>query len=662
MMITPMTSQGKVVYGAVAAALAMAVVGCAPDAAPPAGNETTAAWTAYGADAGGSRYSSLAQIDRSNVATLIEVWSVRTGDASHDDGSEGPSEGCGRCHKGDAKFEATPILAGGLLHIGTPLNRAVALDPATGREVWRFDPKLETNIERNEGFVSRGVSYWQDAAGGTAGCSRRIFLPTVDARLFALDAASGRLCPDFGEGGVVRLDQNVGNVQKGQYGVTSPPAIVGDVVIVGSSMGDNRRVDMERGTVRGYDARNGSLRWAWDPIPRDSADPAWAGWSPAAATRTGAANAWAPISADIERDMVFVPTGSAAPDFYGGERPGRNDYANSVVALRASTGKLLWHFQVVHHDLWDYDVAAQPTLITVPRAGRPIDAVLVATKMGHLFVLDRETGAPLFPVEERPVPPSDVPGEQAWPTQPFPTGLPPLHPTQRITVDDAFGVTPEEHAACRTLIASLRSEGVFTPPSLRGTLEYPGFGGGINWGGVAWDRGRHLVVANVLRLPMWVRLAPRTDPESGNQRGTPYTMTRAPLLSAKGIPCSKPPWGTIAAVDLTTGMLRWERPLGTVPALAGVPGSEQFGSANFGGPMVTAGGLVFIAATMDEHLRAFDVETGTELWKAKLPAGGQATPMTYSLGGRQYVVIAAGGHTSLGTRFGDFIVAFALPQ
>ncbi len=457
------------------------------------GASADAGWIAYGADAGGSRYSPLDQIDRTNVSRLEIAWSIRTGDASHDDASEGPQDGCGRCHRGDSKFEATPIIARGTLYLSTPLNRVLALDPETGEERWRHDPGLATNIERNEGFVSRGVSYWEDASRPDAPCGRRIFLGTIDATLIALDASTGALCTGFGDNGLVRLDTGVGRVQRGQYGVTSPPAIVGDILIVGSSMGDNRRVDMEHGTVRGHDARTGELRWAFDPIPRDSTHPAWSEWTPEAAAKTGAANAWAPLAADAVRDMVFVPTGSAAPDFFGGERPGSNRFANSLVALRASTGEMLWHFQVVHHDLWDYDIAAQPTLVTVPRNGRDVPAVAVATKTGHLFVLDRETGTPLFPVEERPVPRSHVPGESAWPTQPVPVKPAPLHPNG-MSPDEVWGATPEDLAACRALIQPLRNDGVFTPPGLEGTLMFPGFGGGVNWGGMAWDAQRRVIV------------------------------------------------------------------------------------------------------------------------------------------------------------------------
>jgi len=650
---------------AIRALLVLLALACAadPSRGPVESNTVEAeAWAHYGGDAGGTRYSKLSHIDRSNAPALREAWRYQTGDASHDDGSQSGTagtEGCGRCHTGESKFETTPILARGRLYLGTPLNRAIALDPTTGRELWRFDPRIATNIERNEGFVSRGVTYWEGESS-VARCTGRIFLATVDARLIALDAEDGTPCADFGESGTIRLDRDVGRVETGQYGVTSPPVVFGDLVITGSSIGDNRRADLEHGTVRAWDARTGELRWRWDPIPRDSTDPMWKEWSPRAASTTGGANAWAPMSVDEARGLVFVPTGSAAPDFYGGERPGRNDYANSVVALEAATGKVAWHFQTVHHDLWDYDVAAQPSLVMLRREGRQIPAVVIATKTGHLFVLHRETGAPLHPVEERPVPPSTVPGERAWPTQPFPVLPPPLHPL-RAAEQDAFGVTAEEREACRSQIAALRNDGIYTPPSLEGTLEYPGFGGGINWGGLAYDPERQLIIANVMRLATWVRLAPRSSPTSGNQRGTPYTMTRGPLVSPRGVPCIQPPWGTIAAVDPAAGRIAWERPLGFVPADRIGSGADIEGSLNAGGPLVTAGGLIFIAATMDQRLRALDVETGAELWSAALPAGGHATPMTYSVGGRQFVVIVAGGHTRLGTAFGDYVIAFALP-
>jgi quinoprotein glucose dehydrogenase len=636
-----------------------------PDAArvnPPT-STSESAWPAYGGDAGGSRFSSLRQITRENVDQLSVAWTAKNGDLPHDAATAPDRQGpCGKCHASESKFEATPIQVANRLYFSTPLNRAVALDAATGETVWSYDPKLDLDQERSEGFVSRGVSFWEDASApaGTA-CRTRIYLPTVDARLIALDAEDGRLCTDFGMNGTVDLTDQIDHLQVGQYGVTSPPAIVNDLVVVGSSIGDNRRVEMEQGIVRAYDARTGTLRWTWDPIPREPDAPGWETWTPEGARKTGGANAWPPLSADPERNLVFVPTGTAAPDYYGGERLGDNLFSNSVVALDASTGVYKWHFQVVHHDLWDYDVAAQPSLFTMHRDGQSIPAVVTATKMGFLYFLNRDTGESLFPVEERPVPVSDIPGEVASPTQPFPTLPAPLHPID-IAPEDAWGLTDADRDFCRSQMEGLRYEGVFTPPTIDGTLIYPGYAGGINWGGVAVHSDSQILVTTVISIPFWVRLSKReAGSTEGNQIGTPYHMTRAAFMSPSGLPCTPPPWGRLVAIDLTTGAVKWDLPIGVMKGLEDVPGAESWGSLAFGGPMITAGGLVFVAATMDDKLRAFDVESGTLLWQADLPAGGQATPMTYQVGGKQYVVIAAGGHANLGTTLGDFVVAFALP-
>lgn len=640
---------------------AVAVAGLAIAIATSARADQTAGWGAYGGDPGGTRYSALTQINRGNVAKLKLAWSMRTGDFQHQDGTQkGPPVSCSRCHQTPYKFEATPILADGRLYVSTPFNRVVAIEPTSGRQLWRWDAKLDLKLDRNEGFVSRGVAYWEDIRAQGA-CHRRIFFGTVDARLVALDATTGLPCPGFGTQGTVRVDQDVGKVEVGQYGITSPPVVIGDLVAVGSSIGDNRGVDLEHGVVHAFDARTGQLRWAWDPIPRRPNDPGWRDWDPKAAARTGAANAWAPLSVDVERGLVFVPTGSAAPDYFGGERPGNNRYANSVVALEAKTGKPVWDFQTVHHDLWDYDVSSQPSLIELARGGKMIPAVVTANKAGFVFVLDRVTGQPLFPVEERPVPASTIPGERASPTQPFPSKPRPLHPLG-ITAADVWGLSPKDLAACRASFKEFKTSAMFAPPSLEGTLMYPGFGGGINWGGFAFASDRQLLIVNTLRLPMWVRLAKRASATAGNQVGTPYTMSRGMFVAPSGLPCVKPPWGMLTAIDLRTGEIRWEVPLGMMKGLETVPHAAEWGSVNFGGPIVTAGGLVFISAATDEYLRAFDAETGKELWKIKLPAGGQATPMTYQVGGKQYLVIAAGGHSAMGTTLGDHLLAFALPN
>ncbi|HYY59054.1 MAG TPA: pyrroloquinoline quinone-dependent dehydrogenase [Pyrinomonadaceae bacterium] len=537
---------------------------------------------------------------------------------------------------------------------------------------------METSKHIAGQYVSRGVSTWLDpkaSAGQT--CRRRIFLGTLDARLIAVDAATGKPCSDFGNGGEVDLSKGVGNVQPSEYQVTSPPAIINDLVVVGSAIGDNQRVKETSGAVRAFDARSGALRWVWDPVPRNSSDPGAASWKAGSASYNGAANVWAVISADPSRDLIFLPTSSPSPDYYGGERQGDNNYANSVVALRGSTGRVVWHFQVVHHDLWDYDIPAQPALITVRRNGKEVPAVAVATKMGHLFLLNREDGKPVFPVEERSVPQSAVEGESPSPTQPFPT-LPRSLVPQKLTAQDAWGLNPAERDRCRAILSGLRAEGVFTPPSLQGSLMFPGDVGGMNWSGVSFDAKRGLLIANTNRLARAVTLIPRAsldrdklralqaanpNSEYASQRGTPYLMRREWLLSASGAPCNPPPWGTLAAIDTSTGAVRWEVPLGTMPELAQVAGASEWGSINLGGSIVTAGGLVLIAAARDNYLRAFDVETGKEIWKGSLPAGGQATPMTYQLrkNGKQFIVIAAGGHGGLGTTLGDYVVAFTLP-
>lgn len=634
-------------------------------AAPPGRHapEEDGQWAHYGGDAGGSRQSTLTHIDRKNVERLDFAWTYRTGEL-----------GQGFASAEKLAFEATPILARGMLYLTTPTSIVIALDPATGEQRWRFDPEIPRNRDYAEA-TSRGVSSWIDEnADPTSPCAHRIILATLDARLFAIDGRTGKACAGFGLRGSVNLAPDVRPTEPGEYLVTSPPAIYEDLAIVGSAIGDNRAVELERGVVRAFDIRTGALRWSWDPIPTTDADAAKQGWAARAAQLTGAANAWSIISVDAGRGLVFAPTGSASPDFFGGERPGDNAYANSIVALRARTGEVVWHRQLVHHDVWDFDVAAQPMLIDIERDGKSIAAVVQATKTGMLFVFDRETGEPVFEIVERPTPQSDVAGEVTSPTQPFPA-TPPLVSHAAITPDDAWGLTFIDRGRCRDRIASYRSDGIFTPPSVRGSIMSPSFAGGVNWGSLAFDSERQIVIAPVNHAPMVVTLVPRDrlkamrdsnafpESEFARQAGTPYGVRRELLASPLGLPCTAPPWGTLAAVDLRRNEIRWQVMLGSTRDLTPwfIP-PRTIGMPNMGGAIVTAGGLVFIGAATDNYLRAFDVDTGRELWKGRLPAGGQATPMTYEVNNRQFVVIAAGGHGGLDTTRGDYVVAFALPE
>lgn len=619
-------------------------------------------WPAYGHDRGGARHSPLTTITPANVAGLTVAWIHRTGD-------DMPSRG---------RFQSTPIMVDGTLYVTTPLGRVNALDPATGRERWTFDPNVSLSGDYGD-FANRGAATWRDPArGADAVCARRILVAPIDARLIALDARTGLPCPDFGDDGTVHLtrDLDLPPAYRGEYQVTSPPAVLGDLVIVGSAIADNQRTNAASGIVRAFDIRTGALRWRFDPVPRTPRDPTWGMWTDSrgepSGARTGAANVWSAIATDSVLDLVFLPTSSPSPDYYGGERLGTNGHANALVAVRGRTGEVVWSRQLVHHDIWDYDLASPPALFTMRRDGREIPAVAQATKMGLLFLLDRRTGEPLHAIEERPVPASDVPGERAWPTQPFPVRPAPFA-RHAITPDDAFGLTDEARAACRARIARLRNEGIYTPPSLTGTLVVPGNVGGSNWGGVAVDPARGIIVGASNDLPAEITLVPRERVaavvrgrrELALQRGTPYAMLRELMFGADGVPCVRPPFGHLTAVDAASGETRWQIPLGWIPALAArVPEARQWGSLTLGGPITTASGLVFVAATFDAHLRAFDIESGRELWAAALPTAALATPMTYAVNGRQFVVVAAGGHdraTDL-ARTGDWLVAFALPD
>jgi quinoprotein glucose dehydrogenase len=627
-------------------------------------------WAAYGRDVQGTRFLPASDITRDNVHLLEVAWTYRTGETDSRFATAKPTS-----------FEATPIVVDGVMYVSTPLGRVLALDPSNGRERWSFDPGIRRDIAYGD-FTSRGVSTWLDRqAPAGAVCRRSIYIATAQSELIALDAADGRPCTKFGRDGRVDLREGlrISPFEAQAYTVTSPPVVANGLIVVGSSIGDNSRPNPASGEVRAFDALTGERRWTWDPIPQDSNDPAYTEWRGDLAQRTGAANAWSALSADPDGDLVFIPTSSPAPDYYGALRVGDNRYANSIVALRLSTGERVWSFQTVHHDLWDYDNAAPPALVTLNRDGQQTPAVLLATKTGMLFVLERATGDPIFPIEERPVPASDIPDEVAAPTQPFSAQVPPLSP-HRFSVDDAWGITEADRLACRAAFAELRNEGIFTPPSTEGTLQVPSNIGGAHWGGVAVDPGRQIAVVPVNRVAAMVQLIPRTefdrerfriadgrlghDSEYNMMVGTPYVMRRRILLGPAGLPCSPPPWGTLVAVDLQAGRVLWETPLGsfTRPFDADLAAriEEQWGSPNLGGPIATAGGVVFIAASIDRWLHAYDIETGRELWRGSLPESGKATPMSYRLrSGEQFVVVAVGGGDVWG--MGDYLVAFRLP-
>ncbi len=624
------------------------------------GSENPGDWPVYGGDAGGKRFSALQQITRKNVRTLRLAWIYHTGDAYQ------PK------HGRSTAFEATPLYIDGTLYLSTPLGRAIALDPIGGKEKWSYRAKLNRDAGYGD-FASRGVATWKPQGG-----ARRIFLPTIDARLIALDASTGKPCTDFGDNGEIDLRHGLRIAPRSfeDYEETSPPAVVGDTVVIGSGIADNGSLSQASGEVRAFDARTGRLKWTWDPIPQKSSAKGADTWQKGSAAVTGAANAWSVIVADVRRGLVFVPTGSASPDYYGGRRRGSNLFANSMVALRAETGEMVWHFQTVHHDLWDYDVASPGMLFDVHRGGRSIPAIAVGSKTGNLFVLNRETGKPIFGVEEKRVPQTDVEGEETSLTQPRPVLPKPLARQAPVKPDDAWGIDEKGRAWCRDEISKLRSQGIFTPPSVQGSLFTPGNIGGMAWGGAAYDEANRLIVVPANNLPAEVRLIPRKkfdeesdkgrrlggDWEFAPQSGTPYGMARRLFVGPDKLPCTAPPWGTLTAIDGDTGEIRWQVPLGQFPGTEQIAGAEQWGTVSLGGPLVTAGGLVFMGGTVDSAFRAFDVTNGRELWKAKLPTSARSSPMTFEgPDGKQYVLIAAGGHGLPMTPLGDSLLAFRLP-
>jgi quinoprotein glucose dehydrogenase len=606
------------------------------------------AWEHWGGDRGGMRFSPLTQITPANVGDLVRAWEFRTGDLD----SRAPEV------MKRTKFQATPLFVEDSLIFCSPFNEVIALDPGSGTQKWRYDPKIATSQRPANRYNCRGVTYWvDDKAAATAACRARIFMGTNDVRVIALDARTGIPCADFGSNGEIKPDVGMKLEWPGEFQITSAPVVSRGVVVVGSSIADNRRVNAPLGTVRAFDARTGQPRWTFDPLIHDGIE-------------AGHSNVWAPMSADEERGLVFLPTSSPSTDFWGGKRPGNNAHANSVVALRAETGELVWSFQTVHHDVWDYDLPAQPTLARIDTGDGMRDVVIQPTKQGFVFVLDRDTGKPIWPVEERAVPQSGAEGEKLSPTQPFPTHVPPLM-SQRISVDDAFSLLPQfGRSTCEELFAGARNEGLYTPPSTQGTLLYPMTGGGVNWGSAAFDPVNQILYANTSHAVHVVKLIPRAQAtgfnpppghDFGQQQGTPFAMTRAVAMSPLGLLCNKPPWGEMVAVDLKAGKILWHSSVGTSEDQAPLGIAFNWGTPLVNGVAITAGGLVFTGA-MDAYLRAFDAKSGQELWQGRLPVPGVANPMTYLWKGEQYVAIGAGGHSEEGTTIGDSVVAFRLPR
>ncbi len=605
------------------------------------------AWEHWGGDRGGMRFSPLAQITPDNVRQLVRAWEFRTGDLDN----RAPEI------MKRTKFEATPLFVEDSLIFCTAFNEVIAVDPGSGAQKWRYDPKINTNQRPGNRFVCRGVAYWvDDQAAQAAVCRSRIFMGTNDARVIALDARTGLPCADFGTAGEVRPEIGMTLEWPGEFQITSAPVVGRGVVVVGSSISDNRRVDAPLGTVRAFDARTGVARWSFDPLLHDGIE-------------AGTANVWAPMSVDEERGLVFLPTSSPSPDFWGGKRPGNNEHADSVVALRSETGELVWSFQTVHHDVWDYDLPAQPTLARIDTGEGLRDVVIQPTKQGFVFVLDRDTGKPVWPVEERSVPQGGAEGEMLSPTQPFPTHVPPLM-SQQFSSADLFKFPLIGSTSCDARLAPLRNEGLFTPPSVQGTLIFPMTGGGVNWGGAAFDPVNQILYANTSSALHIVQLIPRAQTEGfkapaghdfGPQRGAPFAMTRAVAMSRLGLLCNKPPWGEMVAVDLKAGKILWHSTVGTSEDLAPLGLAFNWGTPLVNGVAITAGGVVFTGA-MDAYLRAFDAKTGEELWQGRLPVPGVANPMTYLWRDEQYVVIGAGGHSEAGTSIGDSVVAFRLAR
>lgn len=615
-------------------------------------------WHQYGRTPYGQRYSPLTQINTDNVKDLKIAWTYQTGDVKL------PED------VGETTYQVTPLKVDDTLYLCTPHNWAIAVDAATGQEKWKFDPNAGLNPDRQH-QTCRGVTYYRDpaAAEGTV-CAERVYLPTSDARLIALDAATGAICESFAEGGTLQLGQGMRYNPAGYYYSTSPPVIAAGKIIIGGAVNDNYSIRSQSGVIRAFDVDTGALVWNWDSGNPTETAPIGEG----EAYTTNSPNSWSIFSVDEELGLVYIPLGNQVPDQLGmGRSESVEKYSSSIVALDVNTGQDRWVMQTVHHDLWDMDVPAQPVLMDLTREdGTVVPALIGPTKQGDIYVLDRRNGEPIIPVRELPAPGGAIPEDFTAPTQPI-SDLTFRPPT--MTESHMWGLTIIDQMMCRIQFHQLKYEGQYTPPSLEGTLVYPGNFGTFNWGSVAIDPERQVMFGMPTYLAFTSQLIPRSEipakeeGETGSEQGlnrnegAPYGVVMGPFLSPLGIPCQAPPWGTIAGVDLRTGQTAYQKRNGTVYDMTPLPLPFKVGVPGIGGPMITKGGVVFLGAAVDNYLRAYDLTTGDQLWETRLPAGGQATPMTYALdNGKQYVVMVAGGHGSVGTDPGDYMIAYTLPD